>query len=44
MTYATSPTYLGSVWTTVDVNDRTRVDLVLGLTYVFGGKSPRRRP
>jgi len=42
--YATSPTYGGSGWTTVDVNDRTRVDLALGLTYVFGGKSPRRRP
>lgn len=34
--YATSPTgTLGTGWSTVGINDRTRVDAVLGLTYFF---------
>jgi hypothetical protein len=34
--YATSPMgSLGTGWSTVGINDRTRVDAVLGLTYLF---------
>jgi hypothetical protein len=34
--YATSPMgSLGTGWSTVGINDRTRVDGVLGLTYLF---------
>jgi hypothetical protein len=34
--YATSPMgAYGTGWSSIDVNDRTRVDVVLGLTYLF---------
>jgi hypothetical protein len=34
--YATSPTgSMGTGWSTIGVNDHTRVDAVLGLTYLF---------
>jgi hypothetical protein len=36
VTYATSPLGTwGSGWTTIDVNDRTRVEVVLGVSYIF---------
>jgi hypothetical protein len=34
--YATSPMgAYGTGWSTVGINDQTRVDVVLGLTYLF---------
>jgi hypothetical protein len=36
VTYATSPLGTwGTGWTTIDVNDRTRAEVVLGLSYLF---------
>jgi hypothetical protein len=35
--YTTSPTGTTGGWATATVNDHTRVDAVIGLTYLFGG-------
>jgi hypothetical protein len=43
--YATSPVGAeGTGWTTVSVNDQTRVDAMIGLTYFIGGGRGHGRP